>query len=270
MAAVLVPPPPDIGMVQQLRLPMPTKPPTAALPPSLRNIFQPSDLRTLEGLREQIETQTLSPLFMAEPRQGLTEVFRLVYPRFFSYYTAATQTLLARVKEPELLGQFVTFSFEALRAELMTEGPARLERQALIAALIGVRSMTQVVSAAAGPAVTDDSALRERLEGVAQQFTAESTAYMLTILAVSHALNLGDGFRGRSENVAILARWSQAYAARVYGIAVRCGLLRLPQRPPGPFPSGSTEEDVQLAEAGLEEYVELLRVRLDAGDPETR
>ena len=271
MVAVLAPPLPDIGRMPKLVSPtMPTMPPSAALPPQLRKSLQAPELRALEGLWEQIETQTLTPLFVAEPRQGLGEAFRLVFPRFFSYYHAATLTLLASVREPALISQLVNFSFDALRLDLATKGPARLDPQALVAAQIGIRSMAQVVRAAARQVVTDDPSSTERLDAVAQQFATESTAYMLTIFAVSHALSLGDGFQGRLKNVAILARWSQEYAARVYGIAVRCGLLRLPQPPLGPSPTGSTDEELQLADAGLEEYVDLLRGRSDADDPETR
>lgn len=242
-------------------------PPSATLPSPLRKIFDPSALQTLESLWQQIETQTLAPLFMAEPREGLAQTFRVVYPRFFRYYIAATLTLLASMKEPQLVGQLVSFSFDALSNELKKRGPKLLGREPATAALIGVHSMARVMKAAARQFVQNEP---EQLESIAAQFTSTTTAYMLTMFAVSHALSLGDAFKGRPENVSILARWGQDYAAKVYDLAVRSGLLKPPQRPPGDLSGRSPEEDLGLAEAGIEEYARLLHTPSDADRPKTR
>ncbi len=232
-------------------------PPSGTLPPSLRKIFHPSVLQALEGLWQEIESQALTPLFLADPQEGLTLTFQRVYPRFAAYYLSATLTLVASLEEPQLVGELVGYSFDTLRDTLRARGPECLGREPTLAALIGVHSMTRIFKAAAHQLV-DDPTQREQLEAIAGQWTATAIAYMLTMFAVSYALAQDKAFAGRWGNVATLAHWSQAYAAQVYDLSTRHGLLRSPTRPPGAAPVRSTEEDLQLADAGLEDYAGLL------------
>jgi len=55
------------------------------------------------------------------------------------------------------------------------------------------------------------------------------------------------------------AIWSQAYARQVYELSVRHGLLRPPSRPPGQSPVVSTDGDLDLADAGLEDLIQFLK-----------
>jgi len=59
------------------------------------------------------------------------------------------------------------------------------------------------------------------------------------------------------ENVATLAHWSKSYAVRAYHFTKVIGPLKSapPDRPVSP----SEEEDLVLAEAGLDSYAEMLR-----------
>lgn len=233
-------------------------PPSAALPPSLRRIFEPSVLQALDGLWKQIETETLIPLFLAEPRE-LAQVFQLVHPRFAAYYVGATMALVANVKQPELIGQMVTYSFDALGTTLQQRGPANLGRDATIVALIGAHTMGRIFKAAAQLVSGKEAAIR--LEGIAEAWTRITTAYMLAMFGISCAISQADSFEGRWENVQTLAHWSRAYAAQARDLSVRHGILRLPPRPSGDWPVQSTEEDLELADAGLEDYARLLADR---------
>jgi hypothetical protein len=260
-------PPPNIFRVPK---PFGAVPPSANLPASLQVVFDPAVLRALEALSRHIEREALDPLLTAEPREGLKQTFEAVYPRFFSYYIATALTLAASIKEPKLLTQLVTFCFDVLRDDLQRSGPNFLGRDATVSALIGVHSMARVIKAAAGQFAPSEPQQREALEMVAPQFTTTLTAYMLTMFAVSYALGLGDRFKGRPENVATLARWSRDYAAKAYDVSVQSGLLRLVKRPPGDRAEGESDVDLQLADAGLEEYVRLLQAPVDADHPDAR
>jgi len=227
----------------------------------LRKIFDPAALQALEGLWQKIESEALTPLFLAGPEASLVQAFQRVYPHFAAYYLGATLALITSLKEPQLVGEVVAHSFEVLQHSLSERGPEHLGREATLAALIGVHSMMGALKAAARQLVEEPAQReqqREQLEAIAAQWTVGTTAYMLTIFAVSYALSQGKEFAGPWQNVATLARWSQAYAGQVYDLSTRTGLLRPPARPPGTSPSRSTEEEVQLANAGLEDYARLL------------
>jgi hypothetical protein len=233
-------------------------PPSGTLPASLRAIFPTAALQALEGLWLEIESHTLTPLLLSAPEEDLTRTFQLVYPRFMAYYVAASLALAASLEEPRLVSEVVHLSFDALENTLRTHGSDRLGHEPAMAARIGVRSMMRVFRAAARHETSDDTA-RERLEAMAAQWTKTTTAYMLTAFAVSHALSQGESFSGRWANVATLAIWSQAYARQVYELSVRHGLLRPPSCPPGQSPVVSTDGDLDLADAGLEDLIQFLK-----------
>jgi hypothetical protein len=235
-------------------------PPSGALAASLRNIFHPAILKALEGLWQEIENQALVPLFLAEPREGLTQTFQIVHPRFAAYYLAASLAIVENLKEPTLVAEMVEYSFHVIVNSLRTHGPERIGREPATAAAIGVHSVTRTFKAAARYVLTDDTE-RQRLEADARTWTIVSTAYMLTIFAVFHAVDQGPAFAGRWGNVATLAMWSRAYASQLYNLALRQGLLQAAPRPPGELPVRSDDDDLRLADAGTEDYPGLLKRR---------
>ena len=56
------------------------------------------------------------------------------------------------------------------------------------------------------------------------------------------------------DNAAVLAEWSKSYATKAYHLAKTAGLLKAP-RPNAPI-GRSDDEDLMLAEAGLDSYRE--------------
>lgn len=220
-------------------------------------MFPEPILKALEGIWHEIESQTLTPLFMAEPQAGLARTFGLVYPRFAAYYWGATLTLIGSLERPQLVGELVGYGFDALRDTLRERGRERLGREPLVAALIGLQTIRRVFKAASEQPA-DQPAQREQLEAISAKFTTSTTAYMLTMFAVSYALAQGAEFGGRWQNVSLLALWSQVYAAQLYDLARWHGLLRTAPQPPGQLPVHATEEELQLANAGLEEFSQFL------------
>jgi hypothetical protein len=251
--------PPDIRVVQALPATVVSGglPPSGTLPASFRKIFHPAALQAIEGLWHEIETHTLVPLFVADLRKELAETFRLVHPRFAAYYQAAALTLVESLREPALIEEVATFSFDLVSANLRMHGPQYIGREPTIAAMIGVHSVAQVLKAAARQSIGGDLQ-RQRLEAIAQPWTVTTTSYMLALFAVFVAVTQGTGFAGRWANVATLAVWSRIYASQLYDLSTR-GLLQAPPRPPGELPVPSTEADLRLADAGLEDYSDLLR-----------
>src|SRR5690242_3013709 len=98
-------------------------PPFGTLPPSFRAIFHPAALQVIEGVWHEIETQTLIPLFVAPSTNELVIGFRRVHQRFAAYYLAATLALVEGLRDPGLLAEVATFSFDLVSANLRKLGP---------------------------------------------------------------------------------------------------------------------------------------------------
>ena len=95
-----------------------------------------------------------------------------------------------------------------------------------------------------------------RAEPWANSIIAYAMAFS-SVLASLTALAKGRTTSGGLENVATLAHWSKSYAVQAYHFTKLIGLLKTapPDGPIGP----SEEEDLVLAEAGLDSYAEMLR-----------
>jgi len=84
-------------------------------------------------------------------------------------------------------------------------------------------------------------------------------AYAMTfspVLLALSALSNGHAMPGRLENVAVLAEWSKSYLAQAFHLTKVIGLLKTtpPSGPIGP----REDEDLLLAEGGLDSYAEAL------------
>jgi hypothetical protein len=124
---------------------------------------------------------------------------------------------------------------------------------ASLAVLRGLDAMIRVVNAMKrAPQLPVD-------ESVAEEWANSIIAYMLafsSVLAALKALSSRQSASTRIENVAALAHWSKSYAITAYSLSKSLGLLR-PPTPTGPLPV-SDEEDIMLANAGLDSYLEAL------------
>ncbi len=225
---------------------------SGTLPPELRESLSPKAVEALEGLWAEIE-KTLAPLFF-DSADEIARRFQRVYPTFAALYLSTTLMLVAAL-EQERFAALAGHGFDALRDLLRKRGPERLGPDATIAAMMGLHTMTRVFRAAAKP--LEDTA-RAKLDEVAGEWTAMTTAYMLAAFAVAFALANAERFLGHWENVAQLAFWSRSYAVEVYDLSRRCGLLKPAPAPPGPLPESSTEEELLLAEASAERLKEIL------------
>lgn len=207
--------------------------------------------RALEDLWVQIERETLEPLFRASSGE-LAQVYLNVYPKFTAYYLGATLILLGFLGEPRFI-RVAQRGFAAVHDLLREQGPSYIGVDAATTSLVGLEAVVRVYKAAAKRL----TASHEELDKVAAEWTAVTTAYALTAFAVFVALSSPTRFPGPWENVAQLAVWSRDYAVRLYDLAKRHGLLK-PSAPDGEIPKTSSEEDLLLADAGLEEYRQLL------------
>ena len=97
-------------------------------------------------------------------------------------------------------------------------------------------------------------------ESSAVQWTNSIIAYAMafsSVLASLTALVNGRTTSGKLDNIATLAHWSKSYAVRAFHFTKVIGLLK---KAPLDGPVGpSEEEDLILAEAGLDSYADMLR-----------
>jgi hypothetical protein len=97
-------------------------------------------------------------------------------------------------------------------------------------------------------------------ESIAEAWANSIIAYVLafsSVLAALTALANGRAASGRLENVAALAHWSKSYTVQAYHFTKALGLLSGVQ--PSAAIGFSDEEDIALAEVGLDSYAEALR-----------
>ena len=95
-----------------------------------------------------------------------------------------------------------------------------------------------------------------RAEPWANSIIAYAMAFS-SVLSAMTALANGRTTASKLENVAMLAHWSKSYAVQAYHSSKLIGLLNT-AKPNGQVGMGE-EEDLALADAGLDNYAEMLR-----------
>jgi len=126
--------------------------------------------------------------------------------------------------------------------------------------LHGLGAIIRVAKAATRLFEHGKSAGNGASESHAGQLANSIVAYAMALASVLSsltALSTGRATSAKLQNVAALAHWSKSYAVQANHLAKAAGLLKT--SPSRGAADRSDEEDLVLAEAGLDNYVEALR-----------
>lgn len=237
----------------------PPVPAATTLGKELRQSLPPSLVDALDKLGTQIQTEILDPLTTTSVDQ-LARTFERVFPKFRDYYISTVLMLWGFLQEdPQRLSALTIRSFQESERLIREHGPRWIGQDPSMNALQGLATITRIAKAATR--LFDQT----RLEPLPAESQAESwanalIAYILAISSVLSSLIALANERvasGRLENISALACWSKEYAASAFHHSKVMGLLRGPS-PDGAI-GGSDEEDLALADAGLDSYADMLR-----------
>jgi hypothetical protein len=238
----------------------PPVPATAALGKELRQSLPPALLEALDSIGDQIEVEILDPLLSAASVEQLARTFERVFPRFRDYYVSTILIMWGYLQEdPQRFSALTIRSFQESEHLIRSRGPHWIGQDASLNALHGLATIIRIAKAAAMLFDKERSADLQPTESDAEPCANSIVAYAMafsSVLAALNALASGRTTSAKLENVAALAHWSKSYAVQAYHLTKAMGLLKtvLPSAPVG----GSEEEDLVLAEAGLDSYAEAL------------
>lgn len=238
--------------------PVPT---VAALGRELRQSLPPALVEALDKIGDQIEVEILDPLLCAASVEQLARTFERVFPKFRDYYVSTVLIMWGFLQEdPQRFSALAIRGFQQSEDLIRSRGAHWIGQDASLNALQGLATIIRVAKVATRLFDQEKSAELRADESSAELWANSIIAYAMafsSVLPSLTALSNGRTASGRLENVATLAHWSKSYAVRAYHFAKVIGLLKSapPDGPVGP----SEEEDLVLAEAGLDSYAEMLR-----------
>ena len=151
-------------------------------------------------------------------------------------------------------------SFQESEYLIRTRGPHWIGQDASLNALHGLATIIRIAKVATRLFDQERFAELRVSESHAEPWANSIIAYAMacsSVLACLTALSNGRTTSGKLENVAALAHWSKSYAIQAYHYTKLIGLLKT--TPPHGHVGPSEEEDLVLAEAGLDSYAEVLR-----------
>ncbi|MBI3680946.1 MAG: hypothetical protein HY235_11185 [Acidobacteria bacterium] len=215
----------------------------------------------MDRIGDQIEVEILDPLLCAASVEQLARTFERVFAKFRDYYVSTVFIMWGFLQEdPQRLSALTIRSFQESGDLIRARGPHWIGHDASLNALQGLATIIRIAKAATRLFDQERSAELRADESHAEPWANSIIAYTMafsSVLSSMTALANGRTTLGRLENVATLAHWSKSYAVRAYHLTKVIGLLKTtpPDGPVGP----SEEEDLVLAEAGLESYAEVLR-----------
>jgi hypothetical protein len=221
----------------------------------LKKLLPAPVIAALEVNSEQMQLLVIEPLLVSEPAE-LGARFSEVFGRFVELYLSGALLVVATLGAD--LGRFASIaprSFGTCENLIRRHMDSWLGRDAGLAVLRGLTTVQRVV---AGTFRTiADEKLRPLPEDASLLELGNWTiAYFQALGAVLWVLNGRISIPIRRENVVQLAYWSANYASGCYAMARAKGLLR-PADSRGPLPVADLE-DVELADAGLNDYAEML------------
>jgi hypothetical protein len=183
-----------------------------------------------------------------------------VFPKFRDYYVSTVLIMWGSLREdPQRFSALTIRSFQESEHLIRSRGPHWIGQDASLNALHGLATIIRIAKAAARLFDKQRAADLQPNESGAEQWANSIIAYAMafsSVLASLNALTTGRTTSAKLDNVAALAHWSKSYAVHAYQLTKAMGLLKtvLPSAPVGP----SEEEDLVLAEAGLDSYIEAL------------
>ena len=239
----------------------PPIPGAAALGDELRQSLPPSLAEALDKIGDRIRVEVFDPLLCAGSEEELAAAFERVFPKFRDYYIWSILILQGSLHEDvPRFAELTIRSFRESEELIRSTGPKWMGQAAYLNALHGLSTVVGIVKAAAR--LIEQGKLPDigTNQSLVEQWANSLLAYTLafsSLLAPLTALAGGNATSARLENVVALANQSTRYAVKAYHLSKVIGLLK-PALSCGPVDQGD-EEDLILAEAGLEEYVEMLR-----------
>jgi hypothetical protein len=199
-------------------------------------------------------------LLCAGSEEELVATFERVFPKFRDYYIWSILILQGSLQEDvQRFADLTIRSFRESEDLIRAAGPKWMGQAAFLNALHGLSTIIGIVKAAARLLEQGRLADIGTDQTLVEQWANSLLAYTLafsSLLAPLTALADGNTTSARLENVVALANQSTRYAVKAYHLSKVIGLLK-PASYVGPVDQGD-EEDLILAEAGLEEYVEML------------
>jgi hypothetical protein len=223
----------------------------------LRRILPPALVVALERIGEQIGEEVFGPLLHAASLEQLARTFEQVFPKFRVYYASTILIIWGWLQEdPRRFSALTIRSFQESEHLIRSHGTRWIGQHASLNALHGLATITRVAKAVA--VLLDKAPADLRPNGSNGEAWANALiAYVMAFSAVRvslAALAEGRTPSAKLENVAALANWSKSYAVKAYHLAKAIGLLKTvhPSVPVG----RSDDEDLVLAEAGLDSYAE--------------
>ena len=235
-------------------------PATAALGRELRENLPPALVEALDKIRDQIEVEILQPLLCAASVEQLARSFERMFPTFRDYYVSTVLIMWGCLQEdPQRFSALTIRSFQESEHWIRSRGPHWIGQDASLNALQGLAAIIRIAKAATKlfykgkpsdlvPNASDSELWANSIIGYAMAFSAALAG--LTELASGRPTSV------TMDNVATLAQWSRRCAVQAYYLTKAIGLLSA-ARPSAPV-GESDEEDLVLAEAGLDSYAESL------------
>jgi hypothetical protein len=238
----------------------PLVPATAALGSELRQSLPPALLEALDKIGSQIEVEILDPLLCATSVEQSARTFERVFSKFRDYYASTLFILFGFLQED--LNRFSALtirSFQESEHLIRAHGTHWIGQEASLDALQGLATVTRIAKAAAVFFDKGRVADLRPNESDAGPWADSIVAYVMAfsaVLATLTALSNGRPTPAKLDNVAALAHWSKGFAVQAYHLTKAIGLLKATR--PAASIGRSDEEDLILAEAGLDSYAEML------------
>ena len=239
----------------------PPVPATAALGRELRQSLPPSLVEALDKIGDQIAIEILDPLLCAASVEQLARTFERIFPKFRDYYVSTVLIMWGSLQEDSQRFSALTIrSFQESEHLIRTRGPHWIGNDASLNALHGLATIIRIAKVATKlfdrERPVDLRVNESHAEPLANSIIAYAMAFSAVLASLTSLAN-GRMTSSKLENVAALAHWSKSYAVQAYHVTKLIGLLKT--APPDSHVGPSVEEDLVLAEAGLDSYAEVLR-----------
>ena len=227
----------------------------------MRQSLPPALVEALDKIGDQIAVEILDPLLCAASVEQLARTFERVFPKFRDYYVSTVLIMWGCLQEDAQRFSVLTIrSFQESESLIRSRGPHWIGPDASQNALHGLATIIRIAKVATKLFDQETSAELRVNESHAEPWANSIIAYAMafsSVLASLTALANGRTTSGKLENVAALAHWSKSYAVQAYHFSKLIGLLKIAPAHGQVCPSD--EEDLVLAEAGLDSYAEVLR-----------
>lgn len=224
----------------------------------LRRSLPPHVVEALDAVAAQVQAQVFDPLLYAANQTALGVEFQKLYPVYWRHHLSTALILFTAISDD--LSRFAVLATRGLEESqdvVRHNGPRLIGQEAVLHVLFGLDVIKRVVQGVVSSLSEKTPPTSETAKTPGDEWAAQTVAYSMATSTVLFSISRGQELCGRLENVQVLARWSRGYAVNAYHLAKQLGFLK-PTPPRGVVQSASDDEDLLLAEAGLEEYRRLL------------